>query len=146
MHCRGGRPIGRLRPDEARRRFATARIARLATVRASGVPHLVPVTFAVDGDRVVTAVDAKPKRSTRLARLDNIAYQPRVSLLVDVWDEDWARLWWVRADGIARILDSDEDAIARLQARYQQYVDRPPGGPIIVVEVERWIGWTAASR
>jgi PPOX class probable F420-dependent enzyme len=137
--------MGRLEPAEARRRFTAARVARLATVRPSGAPHLVPMTFAADGDRVVSAVDDKPKRSRLLARLDNIAREPRVSLLVDAWDEDWTQLWWVRADGTARIIDSDVDAVRRLQARYQQYVDQPPAGPFVIVDVDRWIGWSAAT-
>ena len=89
-------------PAEARGRFAAARVARLATADATGQPHLVPVTFAVAGDMVYTAVDAKPKRTTALRRLANVAANPRVSLLVDHYDDDWSRLWWVRADGRRR--------------------------------------------
>lgn len=88
--------------DEARRRFMTARVARLATVDAGLRPHLVPVVFAAHGEEIVTAVDWKPKRSQQLKRLDNIAAHPAVCLLVDAYDEDWERLWWVRADGDAR--------------------------------------------
>src|SRR5690242_8388653 len=93
---------------EARRRFTAARVARLATVDAAGRPHQVPIVFArhtADGtDRIVTAVDHKPKTTSRLKRLDNIAGHPSVSLLVDVYDEDWDHLWWARADGEAHIL------------------------------------------
>jgi PPOX class probable F420-dependent enzyme len=134
--------------DEARARFAAERVARLATVDASGAPHLVPVTFAVDGDRVVSAVDAKPKRDGRLRRLENIATQPRVSLLVDHYHDDWRRLWWVRADGTARILEGGaelERALELLRDRYAQYRQVELIGPAVVVEVERWAGWEAAG-
>ena len=130
-------------PDEARRRFAAARVARLATVRPAGGPHLVPVTFAVDADRVYSAVDAKPKTTRRLTRLANIAAEPRVSLLADHWAEEWSQLWWVRADGTARVVDTDPHGIALLRARYAQYADDPPAGPVIIVDVDAWTGWAA---
>jgi PPOX class probable F420-dependent enzyme len=131
---------------EARRRFAAARVARLATVGADGAPHLVPVTFALHGDTVAIAVDHKPKRTTRLRRLRNIEANPRVSLLADEYTDDWDRLWWVRADGIARVVrDGEPVAVGWLVAKYPQYADRPPAGPVILVEVAAWRGWTASS-
>ena len=103
---------------EARARFAAARVARLATADAAGRPHLVPIAFAVSGDTVYSAVDAKPKRTRALRRLANVRENPAVSLLVDHWDEeDWGRLWWVRADGRGRVLDPAEpEARARGRA------------------------------
>ena len=95
--------------DDARRRFAAARVARLASVSADGQPHLVPVVFAVDGDRVLMAVDQKPKRHRALKRLRNIDDNPAVSLLVDRYDDDWSTLWWVRADGVATVSDAEPD-------------------------------------
>jgi PPOX class probable F420-dependent enzyme len=83
-------------PHEARLLLGSVRVARLATVRPDGAPHLVPICFALDGDTLVTAIDAKPKRPGTLARLRNIAWEPRVAVLADGWDEDWTRLWWVR--------------------------------------------------
>lgn len=146
----------RLSPGEARARFVGARVARLATVSAAGVPHLVPVTFAVLGERIVFVVDDKPKSTTRLRRLDNIAAQPAVCLLVDAYDEDWTRLWWARADGHASVLadssaspDSDfgaAEAIDALAARYPAYVERRPGGPVVSIDVTAWSGWAASSR
>ena len=131
---------------EAQRRFAAARVARLATVDAGGAPHLVPVTFAVHGDTIVTAVDHKPKRTLALKRLANIASNPRVALLADEYDDDWSRLWWVRADGTARVEERvSERVIELLVARYEQYAERRPEGPAIVVAVERWSGWAAAA-
>jgi PPOX class probable F420-dependent enzyme len=95
----------RLTAHEARRRFAASPVARLATVRPDGTPHLVPVVFALVGDVVTTAVDHKPKRSTSLQRLANLRAEPRCSLLVDHYDDDWTRLWWARADGRAEVVD-----------------------------------------
>jgi PPOX class probable F420-dependent enzyme len=132
----------RLSAADARARFAGARVARLATVSAEGVPHLVPVTFAVLGERVVFAVDDKPKSTTRLRRLDNIAARPRVCLLVDVYDDDWTRLWWVRADGTATVRATDADAVDALAARYPAYVERRPAGPVVSIEVDTWTGWS----
>lgn len=142
----------RLSTEEARARFAAARVARLATVSADGVPHLVPVTFAVRGERVVFVVDDKPKTSRRLRRLDNIAVNPAVCLLVDVYDDDWSRLWWVRADGTAAVLTTDGvnadragEAIDALAARYPAYAERRPDGPVVSIEVAAWTGWSAGD-
>ncbi|WP_435809832.1 TIGR03668 family PPOX class F420-dependent oxidoreductase [Streptomyces mirabilis] len=136
---------------EARRRFVAARVARLATVDAEGRPHLVPLVFAARGGEIVTAVDHKPKRSPRLRRLRNIAAHPAVCLLVDAYDEDWERLWWVRADGDARVLppgtqDQYTAAIDLLREKYAQYRQRPPDGPVIAVTVHRWHGWRATTE
>lgn len=132
-----------MRHDEAwaRARFDSARVARLATVSADGSPHVVPIVFAVSGSRLVTAVDHKPKSTRRLQRLADIAANPRVSVLVDEYADDWSALWWARADGAARVLDTAAE-VAALVARYPQYRDRPPEGPVIVVEVDRWSGWS----
>jgi PPOX class probable F420-dependent enzyme len=139
-----------MEPAEARQRFADARVARLATADAAGRPHLVPITFALDGDTAYTAVDdAKPKTTTRLKRLANIEANPQVALLADHYDDDWTKLWWARADGTARILEEAapeaERANQRLAARYPQYRDRPPPGPVIAIKVTRWSGWTASG-
>ena len=138
-----------LSEHDARARFADSRVARLATVTQSGAAHIVPITFAVVGEStIVTAVDDKPKRTRSLKRLDNIAHDPAVAVLVDHYSDDWAELWWVRADGRARILgpEGDEElrqlAIASLTDRYPPYRDRPPAGDLIVIEVERWSGWS----
>jgi PPOX class probable F420-dependent enzyme len=135
---------------DARARFAAARVARLATAGGDGRPHLVPVTFAVEGDTVYTAVDdAKPKATMRLRRLANIAANPAVALLADHYEDDWAALWWVRADGTARVVEPGEPEAVRardlLAARYAPYRDAPPPGPVIAVAVERWSGWSAEA-
>lgn len=138
----------RLAEGEARARFAAARVARLATVGADAVPHLVPVTFAVSGSAVVIAVDGKPKRSRDLRRLRNIAENPAVCLLVDEYDEDWTRLWWVRADGTATILTGADlnEPVDLLVARYPQYRANRPAGPVISIQVDRWSGWSFHSQ
>lgn len=130
--------------DDARERFAAARVARLATLDPSGRPHLVPVVFAVEDDRVYSAVDAKPKRTTALRRLENVRQNPAVALLVDHYEDDWGALWWVRADGHGRVLDSREAeagrAIALLRERYPQ---QHAVGAVLAVDVYRWSGWSA---
>ena len=131
--------------DQARQRFAAARVARLATADGQGRPHLVPVVFALAGDRIYTAVDAKPKQGKGLRRLANIAANPRVSVLVDGYAEDWSTLWWVRADGAARIVTGTDagTGIGALTARYPQYVEQPPPGPVIAIDVDHWSYWSA---
>jgi PPOX class probable F420-dependent enzyme len=140
--------------EEARRRFAEARVARLATADPDGRPHLVPMVFALAGEKgpggtVYSAVDAKPKRSTSLRRLANIRANPQVAVLVDHYADDWSTLWWVRADGTGRVLDAEEperrDAIARLTGRYPQYREQPPRGPVVAIDVQRWTSWSAAG-
>jgi PPOX class probable F420-dependent enzyme len=131
---------------QARERFVAARVATLATVDPSGTPHLVPVTFAVDGDTLWTAVDGKPKRGTWLRRHENVQARPPVSLLAQHWDEDWSRLWWVRADGLARVTTDPstvEHVVGLLRRRYDQYETVGVGGPVIEVAVHAWRGWAA---
>lgn len=148
----------RLDTYEARRRFANSEVARLATVSdgdgdladtpAGPRPHLVPVTFAFAApDVLVIGVDDKPKSTTDLKRLRNIAAHPAVSLLADRYDPDWTRLWWSRADGTARTLTegvAHARAWERLRTRYPQYAGRELGGPVIEVAVLRWTGWAYA--
>ncbi|GLZ16173.1 PPOX class F420-dependent oxidoreductase [Actinomadura sp. NBRC 104425] len=138
----------RLTQDAAWARLTSAPVARLATVDEHGRPHLVPVTFAVRRGVLYTAVDHKPKRSRDLRRLANIRANPHVSVLADHYDDDWERLWWVRADGHARVIEDDAQMaapIALLRDRYAQYRDRPPEGPVIAVTIDAWSGWSASG-
>jgi PPOX class probable F420-dependent enzyme len=127
--------------------FASSRVARLATVRPDGGPHVVPMVFALVEDTVYSAVDAKPKRSRRLQRLSNIRAHPRCALLVDHYEDDRRRLWWVRADGHGEVVDEPSDGHPGVQAlvrRFPQYRADPPAGPLLVVTVERWSGWVSS--
>ncbi|WP_439957415.1 TIGR03668 family PPOX class F420-dependent oxidoreductase [Nocardia arthritidis] len=135
----------RLSSEEARKRFATSPVARLATISARARPHLVPIVFVVAGEVIYTSVDAKPKTTTALRRLANIAANPAVTVLVDRYGDDWTQLWWARADGDARIAEGAEAeaAVRRLTARYPQYERQPPPGPVIAIDVARWSGWSA---
>ena len=131
---------------DARERFAAAPVAQLATVGADGVPHLVPVVFAVKGDLIYTAVDAKRKSTRRLRRMANIEVNPAVSLIADHYDDDWSQLWWVRADGTAEIhYSGDEMATGyfELRRKYVQYQRIALDGPVIAITVARWSGWQA---
>jgi PPOX class probable F420-dependent enzyme len=131
---------------DAAERFAQAATATLATVGSDGVPHLVPVVFAVHHDVVYTAVDAKRKSTKRLRRLVNIEANPRVCLLVDHYTDDWAQLWWVRADGIAAIHYSGDEMAEGyflLRRKYHQYQRIALDGPVVTIAVHRWSSWQA---
>lgn len=150
-----------LNPAAMRQLVQTARVARLATVDAEGRPHLVPVCFVLiggedsgrpgddgseNGDRVHIAVDHKPKRGTELRRTANLRATGHACLLVDHYDEDWSQLWWVRLDGHGQ-QSSDLDEVSRaldaLAAKYPQYRERRPDGPVLTVEVTGYRGWIA---
>ena len=125
-------------------RFACVPVARLATVGPDGAPHLVPIVFApVGADVIVSAVDGKPKRSRALRRLANIAAEPRVSVLADHYEPDWSRLWWVRADGTAEVVETYAEGLRALVERYPQYREAPPAGPFVVITVARWSSWNS---
>lgn len=133
---------------EARGRFAAAPVARLATATPDGRPHLVPIVFVLldeDGGTIYHGVDAKPKRHTALRRLSNLDANPRASVLVDHYADDWDTLWWVRADGTARDVDpagpEGHRAVRLLEARYPRFRLL---GRLIAVDVTRWSSWSAA--
>jgi PPOX class probable F420-dependent enzyme len=132
--------------DLMRERAADARVARLATVTADGRPHLVPCCYVLDGDVLYTAVDdVKAKSTMALRRLDNIRSHPTVTLLVDHYDEDWSMLWWIRIDGHARLAvagsPGEHTGLRLLAEKYEQYRDRPMAGPVISIEITRWVSW-----
>ena len=118
---------------------ARSPVARLATIGASGEVDLVPITFALTASTVVTAVDHKPKTTRQLRRLDNIAREPRVTVLIDHYGDDWASLWWVRLRGLAVVVDDGprfEGAIVQLVAKYpNHYAPMPPQGPVIHIDI-----------
>lgn len=130
--------------EEALRLLADARVGRLATTDAAGVPHVIPFVFVLDGRTLYWAVDGKPKRSPRLKRLANIEANPNVELVVDHYEEDWSRVWWVRAHGAARILppgEASDRAMRLLASKYPQNVADPPSGPAVAIELSRVSGW-----
>jgi PPOX class probable F420-dependent enzyme len=131
--------------EEMTRLVRRARVGRLATIDPSQRPHLVPLCFALEGDTLYSAVDQKPKASTRLQRLRNIEVNPQAVVLVDHYDEDWATLWWVRLRGRARMLTGAERerALELLIEKYEQYAGDPPTGPVIAIDVDEWRAWSA---
>ncbi len=142
-------------PDDATERIlARWPVARLATRGAAGRPHQVPVVFARAGARLWSPIDAKPKRGGELARVRNVRREPRVSLLLDHYDADWTRLWWLRVDGEAEVrtpADPERDpeiaaALAALRRKYPQYRDVPLLGEpptLIAIRVEALRSWCA---
>jgi PPOX class probable F420-dependent enzyme len=133
---------------DLRRRFASSPVGHLSTVRPDGRPHVVPIVFALVGDTVYSAVDAKPKRSRSLQRLANVRADARCAVLVDHYEDDWRHLWWVRADGLGDVVDEPSTAhpgILALVQRFPQYRDEPPSGPLLVVTVQRWTGWASTA-
>lgn len=137
-----------MNPAEMRRRVAAAPVARLATIDAAGRAHLVPFCFALDGDTLYSAVDEKPKRTKRLKRLENIRLHPDVTVLVDHYEDDWSRLWWVRLRGQARVIEEGperERALALLREKYEQYREEPPEGAVIAISLDEWRNWSATT-
>lgn len=131
---------------ELRLRVEQARVARLATVDAQGRAHVVPICFVLAGDVIYSAVDRKPKRSPRLKRLDNIRANPDVAVLIDHYEEDWSRLWWVRLRGRGRVLEDGEErerALTMLADKYPQYRAEPPVDAVIAIDHDEWRGWQA---
>ena len=138
---------GAMDSEQMRRRIEGAMVARLATVGGDGRPHIVPITFALDEDTIYFAIDFKPKKTADLQRLRNIEANPSVSVLVDHYEEDWTKLWWVRADGSARIVIDGamfDKGIALLSQRYSQYRSNRPAGPVVPIAIERMTGWSAS--
>ena len=134
-----------LEADEAWRRLSEARVAYLATVRADGRPHVVPIVFAVEDGVVYSIADPKPKSGLDLLRHRNIHANPSVSLLADAYDEDWERLWWVRADGTARVVEAGDErelTIRLLRAKYPQYATwTTPFGAATAIRIDRIASW-----
>ncbi len=139
--------MAELSEQVALQRFSCAPVAVLGTVTGAGAPHLVPVTFAMLDDCVVFAVDHKPKSTTRLRRVRNIEQNAAVSFLADHYDDDWRRLWWVRLDAQAAIVqdrqqdDRYEPAVDALVEKYPQYRQLRPGGVVVVATITGVSGW-----
>ena len=128
----------------AKQRVHEARVGRLGTITLDGRPHLVPVSFALLDEVVYTAVDAKPKSTLELRRLQNIEANRATCMLVDHYDEIWTQLWWVRLDGSARVVGSGpeaERAKNALSAKYPQYETVAIPGTVIAFEIAAWVVW-----
>jgi PPOX class probable F420-dependent enzyme len=134
-------------PGWARRMLETERVARLAYVDERERPRVLPVTFALSGDAVWSAIDEKPKRPGEPARVRCLRRRPEAALLLDVYDDDWTRLAWVQLLGRVTILPADAaaKAVAALAAKYEQYADRAPPGPLLRLDVKRALHWRAAA-
>lgn len=128
------------------RRLSQARVAHLASTRPSGRPHLVPICFAIEGDLLYFAIDQKPKKTSALQRLRNIQANPPVSILVDHYDDEWTKLWWIRLDGTAEVATGAERArgLALLEDRYRQYRTAPPSGTVVAVRIAATVAWEGA--
>jgi PPOX class probable F420-dependent enzyme len=145
----------RLSAERVERLLTEWPVARLATVAPDGRPHIVPIVFARHEGIIYSPVDGKPKSGRELARVRHVRADPRVSLLLDDYDRDWTRLWWLRADGIARILeapaaDAPELAapVAALRAKYPQYRDVPvlrDPPTLLAIELTPPSTWSAAT-
>jgi PPOX class probable F420-dependent enzyme len=135
-------------PEWARVLLARERVARLALVDDRDRPRVLPVTFAVAGEAVWSAIDLKPKRTARPARLRYLERRPEAALLVDVYDDDWTRLAWVQLLGRVDVLpiDTSPEATAALAAKYEQYASQTPPGPLLRLTPERALHWRAADR
>jgi PPOX class probable F420-dependent enzyme len=140
-------------PDRARAKVKAARVARLATLDANREPHMVPICFSYDGSVFYTAIDRKPKRvaPTQLARLKNIRMAPQVALLIDEYDEDWTRLWYVLVRGEAELVSAPAErkrALAQLRAKYPQYRTGmlADDAPIVRITPQRITSWGKIDR
>ena len=132
--------------DRQRRFLDSSRVGHLATADRAGVPHVIPVCYALAGERVYITIDEKPKRrDVPLKRVRNILENPRFSFVVDRWDEDWSRLGWVMLRGVAEILDSGaehDDAQALLRERYPQYRTMALADlPVLALRIARATHW-----
>ncbi len=133
---------------ELQEQVATAKVGHLATLNADGSAHLVPLCFALGKERIYWAVDHKPKRSRSLRRITNLSRDPRVTLLVDHYEDDWTLLWWVRVEGLATLLEpGPEEAVAMglLREKYEQYRARPPEGPAVRIAIHSWFAWPVTT-
>jgi len=125
-----------------------ARRGYLATIGADGLPHVVPACFTWAGETIWTAIDGKPKTSQHLQRIEDIKANPKVTFVVDRWDEDWSRLAWLQARGTAKILARGAETqriVAALKSKYTQYSETPLEGPVIRIDVQKWVSWGPKS-
>ena len=137
----------------AQRLLVEARVAHLATADQYARPHAIPIVFVIRGDRLYFPLDRKPKREDdwhMLRRVRNIETNGRVAIIVDRYAEDWTKLAWVLLEGVARIVETGEErdsAAAQLAGKYAQYSgDALAGRPIVIVDIERAVSWSASGK
>jgi PPOX class probable F420-dependent enzyme len=145
--------LARLSPEQTQL-LSEASVGRLATASATGAPHVIPVCFASDGQYIYSVLDGKPKRAalTRLRRVRNLLDNPQVALLVDHYEADWSRLWYLLITGAAELLGENtegeqrEEAIGLLRRKYPQYRDMDiDGNPVIRITPQRVVSWGGGS-
>ena len=126
----------------------SARLGRLGLLDEQGAPRVLPVTFALAGGRLWSAIDRKPKRAREPARLRFLRRDPRAALTVDRYSDDWDELAWVQVIGSVSILAASEcaDGLEALSAKYEQYRAEPPPGPLLALEPRRYLWWRAADQ
>lgn len=128
-----------------RRRAEESKVAYLGTADRQGRPHLVPIGFVIDGDTIYFAVDSKPKQTVRLKRLLNIEVNPAVAVLFEHYEADWSKLWWVRVDGSAHLVQDRtvaDHVVDLLVEKYPQYGEHRPAGPVVAIAIDRMSGWS----
>ena len=127
--------------------LASARVAHLGLLDADDHPRVLPVTFALAEGSLWTAVDHKRKRreGEELARVRWLRRRPEAALTVDAYDDEWSRLAWVQALGSVEIVEADAGPVGldALVAKYPQYRERPPGGPLLRLVPRRFLAWRA---
>jgi PPOX class probable F420-dependent enzyme len=134
-------------PGWARDLIGHERVARLAFLDGDDRPRVLPITFAVAGEAIWSAIDRKPKRTGEPARVRWLRRRPEAALCLDLYDDDWSRLAWVQVLGRVALLDAADgaDGLAALTAKYAQYRQQPPPGPLLRLEPERALWWRAAD-
>ena len=118
----------------------------MGTIGPEGIPHILPVCFTWAGDVIWTAIDGKPKSTKQLQRIKDIQANPKVSFTVDRWDEDWSRLAWLQARGTGRVVPKGPESakvLVALESKYSQYSEVQADGPVLRIDVERWVSWSA---
>ena len=143
------RTLGNL-PGWARALLGEVRVAHLGLLDDTGRPRVMPVTFAVVGERIWSAVDEKPKRrpGDELARVRWLRARPESAITVDLYDDDWSQLAWVQLIGSTVVVDArgHDEVVAALAARYPHYREHPPPGPLLRFTPERAVRWRAAEN
>ncbi|MEX2235927.1 MAG: TIGR03668 family PPOX class F420-dependent oxidoreductase [Dehalococcoidia bacterium] len=125
-----------------------APVARLATTSAEGIPSIVPICFAIDGDIVWSVIDEKPKSGRPLKRIRNIEENPNVALLFDRYDNDWSKLAWVVLHGRADVVSAADHpaALALLRARYPRYEEMAlESSQLVRIGVQTVVSWRASA-